>query len=516
MADFTPQGMMPVPEGVGFAYEAGMMPPSLPGFGQFSSWQDFQKAITTGAPPYTTDVVGFTGGRALMRQSLEASLIAILQTQQDFKLFNRLNKSQANNIVDEFTVVDDTGMWPGAAVNTELGDIVESTGSYKRFVLQIKYLMDRRRVSVLQDMVPAQLASATTTEQMLSTLGLLTSCEWLLFNGDAAIIPEEYNGIFQIVNSLYPEHVIDARGASIDPYASEIIGASEQIAGVGTYGVASDVYWSNAIQADVDQGLNPAVRWSHQNMPAGGMIIGAPVTGIRSSFAHNGRVDCNPDKFIQEGGKIFSLRYPNASMGTNAPAAPTITVQPATSGANSKWAAEDIGAYLWAVEAINKSGRSAVVVSSGLTLTSADIGKNVTIGITSAAETGDKAATGYVIYRTPIDQSKDIGGVTNANFRETERIAVSAVGSSVLTTYTDDNSDLPGTSKAYVLNLAPGMEALDIRRLAPLTRFNLYPTSRLEIPWAQFLFLALRSMKPRQHYVIKNLCPRTAAWKPRG
>lgn len=502
----------PIPEGLGYGgMEAGSGMPALPGFGHYQSWQELAKAVTAG--DYVTEPASMAGGRAMQKQSLEATLIAILQNPNDFALFNKLNKTQAGAIVDEFSVVDDTGMWPGAAVNTELGEINESTGHYQRYILQIKYLMDRRRVSVVQDTVPNKIASATATEQMLSTLGLLTSIEWLLFNGNADVIPAEFNGIEQIINAAFPSHVIDARGGSIDAHGAEIVHASEQIAATGTYGKASDVFWSNAIQADVDQGLAPAVRVPLPNYPNGGVLLGSPVSGVRSSFAYNGGVVANADRFIQEGGQPFALRYPNASMGSNAPGTPVLTEVEVDAGVDAPlWETIDCdgGTYVYGVEAINLHGRSAMAVHAATAPTE---GKSMKLTITSNADsTGDKKTTGYALYRGPRNGA---AGTNNSNLREFKRIPANAAAGAQATVYQDKNEDLPGSSKAYVLNLTPGMQAMDIRRLAPLTRFNLYPTTRLEIPWAQFIFLALRMMKPGQHQIIKNLVPKQQSWKPR-
>ena len=78
----------------------------------------------------------------------------------------------------------------------------------------------------------------------------------------------------------------------------------------------------------------------------------------------------------------------------------------------------------------------------------------------------------------------------------------------------DKNRDIPGTTKAYVLNMAPGAQAITWRQLLPMTKFPLYPTAAATIPWAQLLFGYLRLGKRRHHVVIKNVLPTGATWKP--
>ena len=95
-------------------------------------------------------------------------------------------------------------------------------------------------------------------------------------------------------------------------------------------------------------------------------------------------------------------------------------------------------------------------------------------------------------------------------------IAIGLAKAGATTVWIDYNRDIPGTSKAFVLNLAKGASALVWRQLLPMLKFPLYPTGSAVIPWAQLLFGFLRISKRRHHVVIKNILPANAVWKPFG
>jgi hypothetical protein len=82
------------------------------------------------------------------------------------------------------------------------------------------------------------------------------------------------------------------------------------------------------------------------------------------------------------------------------------------------------------------------------------------------------------------------------------------------TLYVDLNRDIPGTSKAYIMNLSPGSDAITWRQLLPMLKFPLYPTHSAVVPWAQLLFGYLRVAKRKHHVVIKNILPNGSQWRP--
>jgi hypothetical protein len=129
-------------------------------------------------------------------------------------------------------------------------------------------------------------------------------------------------------------------------------------------------------------------------------------------------------------------------------------------------------------------------------------GEKMTLTIT-ASVTG--VETGYVIYR-----SRQDGTNAATDVRQVARIAKAGA----TTPWVDYNRDIPGTSKAYILNLSPGAKAISWRQLLPMLKFPLYPTVSAVVPWAQLLFGYLRVAKRRHNVVIKNILPNGAVWRP--
>jgi hypothetical protein len=143
-------------------------------------------------------------------------------------------------------------------------------------------------------------------------------------------------------------------------------------------------------------------------------------------------------------------------------------------------------------------------------------GQAVTLTI---ARSAGQAETGYVIYRSRLNGGNVVSGTNvaglignqNSDFREIVRIPAS--GNST-TTWTDLNADVPGTTKAFGLNLRPSDTAVVWRQLLPMLKFGLYPTNAAVIPWAQLLFGYLRLSKRRHLAVIKNVVTSSQAWRP--
>ena len=464
--------------------------PPVPGAEAFQDWDSFRKAVSAG---YGTDLASLTGGAALRVESLEAVLQATVQRMEHFRLFNQLHKSPAIATVDEWTEMNNTGGYPGSAFNTELGSIVEQTGSYARRVALVKYLMTRRSVSFVQN-IQQSLIAAKAQEEVNGTLEILRSAEWAFFEGNGDVVSAEYDGLGKIIPaSGTADQVIDAQAGPLQ--YSHINQAAQIIFSPEHFGVATDLYLSTLVQADLDLSLDPAFRVPLTDVPGGGIMVGSPVKGIRTSF---GDIANKPDVFLSEGGMAAQALTP--ARGTTADPTPAVSVTLAVaSDAASKFGAAHAGTYYYSVASLNKNGEANLVHSASQAVAA---GEKCTLTITRSAAADE---SGYAIYR-----SKKGGTAADGDCRLMCRVACAGA----TTTYVDLNTDIPGTSKAYVLNCNPGFSAISIRQMLPMTRFQLYPTLKAEDPWAQLLFMYLRVTKARQHVVIKNLLPSMAAWKP--
>jgi hypothetical protein len=375
----------------------------------------------------------------------------------------------------------------------------------------VKYLMTQRQVSLVQTLQTA-IADSEAIEYSNGALQLLTDAEYLCFEGDSTVVPTEFDGInAQIVSGVNsglvdPRNIIDARATALSNVAL-INTAAAQIRGFGNFGRPTDIYMSLLTQADFDTGLDPAFRVPLMNVPNGGLEIGAPVTGIRTS---HGNIKTNDDIFIRD----EELKQPfELSFGTVATA--NVALQPASAvgtpgnNAQSTFTAQTAGNYYYAVTGCNAAGQSTALVSAQVAV---GAGQRVALVITRSI---GAAETGYVIYRSQLNGGNSVVGTTpgqGSDFREMVRIGVAGA----TTTYYDYNTDIPGTSKAFILNMRAGDTAITWRQLLPMVKFPLYPTNSAVIPWAQLLFGYLRISKRRHHVIIKNVLPNGSIWRPFG
>lgn len=458
----------------------------------FNDVSELRKALEAG---YGTDVSTLTGGGALRIQSLEKTLMATIQENEHFALFNELSKTNATATIDEWTEQNGIGGFLGGSTNSETGNIASAQGSYARRTGAVKYLMTRREVSFVTTLQNS-IVEAEATEQQNGALQLLTDAEYLSFEGDSAVVPTEFDGIgAQIVGLGSSDHVLDAEAASLSSI-NLINKAAATVSAYGNFGKPTHLFMSQLTQSDFDTGLDPAFRVSLDNQP-NSIMLGAPVVGIRTSW---GNIKTKPDVFVRDEGqqKPFEVDFPSVAAANNFACA-SVPTGVAASDTASKFGAGHAGNYYYAVTGVNAKGQSVVSKSAQIAVSA---GNKVTLTITASA-TGEE--TGYVIYR-----SRKNGTNGTSDFRQCARVAKAGA----TTTWVDLNREIPGTSKAYILNLSPGANALSWRQLLPMLKFPLYPTVSAVVPWAQLLFGYLRIAKRRHHVVIKNVLPNGATWRP--
>lgn len=458
---------------------------------------ELQKALTAG---YGTDVSTLTGGSAFRIQSLDKTMQATIQENKHFRLFNELAKTGAGATVDEWTEQSGVGGFLGGSTNTETGVIEESTGVYARRVGMVKYLMTKRQVSLVSTL-GNNIANSEAIEQQAGAKQLLTDAEYLSFEGDEAVVPTEFSGIYAqmaagvAAGQVDGGNILDAAGASLSSI-NLMNEAAAQISKRDNFGTPTHLFMSQMVQADFDNNLDPAFRVPLTDVPNGGIQIGSPVVGIRTSW---GNIATCPDVFINDGDQTvpFQVTYPTLA-AANDGLKPTLATAVANA-VDSKFVTAQAGNYYYLVTGLNAKGQSTGVISSQVAVAA---GKKVTLTITASAGGQE---TGYAIYRSRQDG-------TNApnDFRLVTRVPKAGAE----TVYVDLNRDIPGTTKAYVLNMNPGDHAINWRQLLPMMKFPLYPTNAAVIPWAQLMFGYLRITKRRHHAVIKNILPRGAKWKP--
>lgn len=470
---------------------------SMTGAMEGSAIAELQKALTAG---YGTDVSTLTGGGSLRIQSLDKTMQATIQENKHFRLFNELAKTGAGATVDEWTEQSGVGGFLGGSTNTETGIINESTGAYARRVGLVKFLMTKRQVSLVSTL-GNNIASSEAIEQQAGAKQLLTDAEYLSFEGDSTVVPTEFDGIYAqllagvTAGQVDGGNILDAEGQSLAS-VNLVNQAAAQISKRDNFGTPTHLFLSQLVQADFDTGLDPAFRVPLTNVPNGGISLGSPVVGIRTSW---GDIANCPDVFINDGDQTvpFQVQYPTLATANDG-MKPTLALA-AASDVSSKFGAAHAGNYYYLVTGVSANGQSTGVISAQQAVTA---GQKVTLTITASAGGQE---TGYAIYR-----SRKNGTNSPSDFRLVARVGKAGA----TTTYVDLNRDIPGTTRAYILNMSPGDHAINWRQLLPMMKFPLYPTNAAVIPWAQLMFGYLRITKRRHHAVIKNILPNGAKWKP--
>lgn len=461
---------------------------------------ELQKALTVG---YGTDVSTLSGGAAFRIQSLDRTMMATIQENKHFKLFNELAKQPATATVDEWTEQSSVGGFLGGSTNSETGTIASAQGVYNRRVGLVKYLMTRREVSFVSTL-GNNIVQSEAIEQQAGAKQLITDAEFLSFAGDSAVVPTEFDGIYAqiaagvLAGQVDPQNIINAGGIALSSI-NFINQAAAQVSGYGNFGQPTDIFTSQLVQADFDTGLDPAFRVPLTDVPGGGIQLGSPVKGIRTSW---GDIKNQPDVFIpdEKNMRPFELDFPTIA-AANAGLAPTLAVDASVSDVASLFAAAVAGNYYWGVTGLNAAGQSTIVKTAQ---TAVAAGKKVTLTITRSVGAQE---TGYAIYRSRLN-----GTNATSDLRLIKRIPIAGA----TTPYVDFNIDLPGTTKAFILNMTPGDQAITWRQLLPMLKFPLYPTVSATIPWAQLMFGYLRITKRKHHAIITNIVTNGQVWKPYG
>lgn len=476
--------------------------------GALAAFDDLQKALT--ASDYQTDVATLTGGGSFGVQSLDTAMKTTIQDNEQFVLFNRLMSTSATNIVDEYVRQNGVGGVIGGSTNSQMGVVRAAQGDYSREVGLVKFLMSMRQVGYVLN-IGKNIVSATAVEERNGALQLLTDANYLLYHGNAAASPTQFDGIFTQLDAeitagnMNPESVIDMDGAklnSVEPFSKVNVTVSDY----GSWGRSTDVFLPNSVQNDLNMGLDPAFRWTPegQNTP----LIGGHVGGIR---LQNGVLKTSMDTFLHAENHPMVVPW-DGSANTQYTAAATanvafkpasLTVDAGTSDASSRFSATRAGNYYYAVAGIGANGEGMTAVTKS-TQTAVAAGKKavLTIAVSSAG-----TETGYAIYR-----SKQDGVNTSSELRLVKVIKKTGA----TTTFTDLNRDLPGTISVPLLNMGPSADAIGWRQFQPMTKIPL-PFGIGGVPvisWFQFLFGYLRVTKPKHHGYIKNILTSKATWRP--
>lgn len=461
--------------------------------------QELMKALEAGNQASN---VGLTGGAALRVQNLDKTLQATIIENKHFALFNRLPKPKVGGTIDEWTEQSGIGGFLGGSTNTEAGRVRSATGKYARRHGEVKFLMTRREVTLAAELQQG-IASAEGLEQASGAKQLLQDAEYLCFEGDANVVPTEFSGIFAQIKEgvaegkVDPGNIVDVDGKSITDFLP-LASAAAQIASRKNFGTPTDLFMSMQVQADLDSYLLPQYRVS-LSKDGNDVSLGAPVSAIRTSA---GNIKTTQDVLLRDETdmKPFELEEPQIAAANAGMKPAGLTVEVVPGAVDSRFYANRAGTYYYAVASQSAAGQTQVVISDAVVVAQGDSVK-ITINRSAGQE-----EDGYVIYRSRQDGTDNV-----ADFREMLRIPKANAATTV---HVDLNRDLPGATKACILNMTKGDTAILWRSFLPHMKFNLYPTDSPVNPWLQLLWGYLRISKLRHHAILTNIVTRHQVWRP--
>ncbi len=438
----------------------------------------------------------FPGPGQVGVQSLESEFYILTYGDSEFKGLADIEAVPVANLVHFYQMLTDYGSDVPAAVGpAALPPINQSF--YQRGFAEVRFFSDLRQIPLPMLQIESSVGNLTARYTGDSLYALAGKVEHEIWQGDSSVNQWTMDGLrVQMNNSQYAgTNVIDTRGSQLSPSWME-----EGVENIRmNWGPTQDLALHTSPAA-----MQPlATNFINNQRVIGSLWNGG--TGNRFSRwdAQFGSVLMRDNRFTEK--DPFSpapkTAGQNLGIGQGAPpnptVAPTLTVN--TADANSLFiAGTNIAApgyYAYCFSYINSSGKSLTSPISALVNVAA--GDSVTISLPTSVS---PAVTGIRIFRNQNPYASS--GITPA-YKDMQIMGDYAVGSQVGTfTYTDENSDIPGTYDAFILNR--NKAAIHLGRLGEVKKYDLAPISM-----AQWFFTAFFGMlivpAPQFHIRLKNL-----------
>lgn len=451
----------------------------LTGFGLLpaSETEEIHKALSAGSQSPRHD-----GGSALRVESLEATLRILTFSQGHVKLWKDIPKLPAYSTSEEYTVQTSYGGENGPF--TKEGELPQvQDAAYERRVELIKFLGTQREVTHPATLVRNAYGNIIARETQNGAIWLMERMERNLFRGQASVIPECFDGVDeQILRDPFASanNVLDLRGG---PITEDVIEEATNIV-VENYGLSSALYLAPRAHSDMSKQFYSRQRGTF------GQRDGTIGYSAKMMETNAGDIALRGNIFLRSGKNNGVKTAPASATSVRAPSAP-ITGAFGVAGANagSLFTAADAGTYQYRVTAINRFGESAYLQETGGVAVVA--GDGVTLTITDGG--GADVATGYRLYRSRV------GGAAGT---EQMLLDIPRPSGAATTTFVDVNQFLPGTSRAYMLQM--NLQSMSFRQLAPMMKIPL-ATLAASIRWMQLLYGTPIVYAPRKNLILLNV-----------
>jgi hypothetical protein len=436
------------------------------------------KALAAG---YGTDAATFTGGRALIPEDCETTMVnAMREQREDCKIMNTFKKTPVKSTVHEYNRRTGTGDIEFGT--TEEGGISQEDGqAIERVTRNVKYIQQYREVTEQMNVVDT-FENAFESEKLAGTLNILKIAERLCIHGDSDVVPTEFDGIIKQIKKTNParRNIIDFRGQTIQTKGEKFF--SEMVRAISEQGgEANKIFFPLILSDDIQELCRDRIRFGANDRS---------MTPVFDSYATPlGTLkfgeDAGPDKMFRVKGPITSKGDPNLK-----PGAPQSVTVAATGSAGSKFGGSDAGNYIYKVFAISKHGISEGTSPAAAVAVASGDGVTITITPNSA-----KPGTGFIVCRTAAGGAAD-------KAMEMVRVAKSDDATTVVV---DLNDDLPGTTDMIFITEKRLQTVAEFYQLLPMRLFRMNPVNRLVTPFILALWGVLDLKVPEWCGLTKNI-----------
>jgi len=461
------------------------------GFGTSSAQTvaDLNKALTAG---YASDPSSQSNGGALRVESLDSTLKIVSFLEKNIVIYNDIPKSKAYNTVEEYNVLSKYGGKGGFFI--EEGGLPRTEDSaYQRRAAFVKFMGTTREISHPMLLVRPAHGNVVALETKNGARWMLQRMEESLFDGDSAIVSQEFDGLKTQLTAGYADsslagdglitpstqHIIDLRGDILSEACFEEASRILQ----DNYMYPTDCYLGNSEHTDFSKSFFSKGRYQ---IPVGSAdaTVGFVVDKIKVG---GGLVRLRPDVFLRR--DVTAPASADNSFAPTAPASAVVTTQVVSTSRGFK--AAEFGSYIYSVTAISKSGESQATAGNATAVVTTS-NEEVKIVITRGAVSGNDLTQGYKVYRSRLED-----GLTGF------KMFVKRIASAGATTnYLDGNEFLPGAGVAYIGQMDESV--LTLRELSPMLKFPL-ATVASSIRWMQLYYNTPIVFRPRGFIIVKNI-----------
>ena len=464
---------------------------------------------------FTTDFTQISGGQTVGVVSMDTKMARGTIRPGSFTLYNHLQKTRANQVVDYWPYAESTGgAPPGGAYQgfaSQTSTINTNVGSYHLEYLELKLAVDGRAMTLALAQQNS-FVNMGETETANGALSILTSVNWALYWGNPTLYPYQPVG--------YAHQIPTGNIYSFQTYVNGLTSgiSNEQALFNLIYETAGTITNYRRFGQITHAFMSPTTAASMQTLVTAklDMLVGSTVTPETRGIVVNGDLQGMNTRFgaiqfpidmLITARDIPLQGQPNddgttlaVTSGPTPPAAVGVTVASATV-AGSDFGTSYAGNYRYAVVSSNASmGESTVVVASAAAVIA---GGSVTLSITAPAAND---ATVYRVFRSGLGYT----GSDPSKFRWIGDVAAVQGGS---TPFVDVNAHIPGSETLFLFDMDDNDSAIDYRYLLPLTKIDLF-TQALFMPWAIAHIGAPRMTVPKFHAMITGYVPVNPDFNP--